>query len=242
MSESLDLKKVLDRSASDVSVDELSRKGFRTVKVLNREAIQRLILEAVDRVLRDRAEEIGREERDRISAQSQAEFDRLLRERLAREQEGIDEQQERLEGLRRELEAREARLAEEARELQGRAEAFEGRRQEDRGELRSFLETILEELRSPGDRTPAQSLQEIREAIEALGRRIAAGAGPAGTGSGDSDAEALASATIALAGEEGLESNIEQVGMKEAKAGGIRGTLAKLKCLKSGGGEGAAGP
>jgi len=257
MDEGLDLNKVLDKSASSISVEELSRKGFRTVKVLNRESIQRLILEAVDRVLKDRAEEIGREERDRIFAESRAEFDRLLAERMARERAGLVEAQEKIEaewaaiagvraqlaeeklrivGERSQLAEERSQLAEERAVLRTQAERIAHHDHEERSDLRDMLASLVAEVRAPA--AHATGISEIRDLIESLGRRIGSG----GSGRvGPEDAEALAAASLALNEERGLESNLDRVDVKQTTTGGVRGTLAKLKSMKSGGEGGAAG-
>ncbi|MBN1417847.1 MAG: hypothetical protein JXP34_03675 [Planctomycetes bacterium] len=274
MDEGLDLNKVLDKSASSVSVEELSRKGFRTVKVLNRESIQRLILQAVDRVLVDRAEEIGREERDRIFAESRAEFDRLLAERMAREREGLVGAQEKLDADRAQVAQERDRLAAERASFEESRKAFEAEREriertqaetgaaeedlrrreeelareleqvrrerEEHGDLRETLTSLVAELRAPAAQGPAGGFSEIREMIECLGRKIAAGPGGV-PGMMMDDSEALAAASLAISDEKGVESNLANVEVKQAKKGGVRGTLAKLKSLKAGGEGGAAG-
>lgn len=72
----IDIQKVIEQGAKVASLQDLQQKGFQKVKVLDEQAIQNLIAQAVDRVINTQTAE----ERERIAAQSRSEFERLLKE------------------------------------------------------------------------------------------------------------------------------------------------------------------
>jgi chromosome segregation ATPase len=81
MAQSLDIQDVIQKSTSQVSLKDLTRKGFKHVKVLNQATIQRLIVEAVDRVIDKRRDEISASERQKVIEESKAEFNTLASKR-----------------------------------------------------------------------------------------------------------------------------------------------------------------
>ncbi|HVR74674.1 MAG TPA: hypothetical protein VMT52_10095 [Planctomycetota bacterium] len=91
MTETLNIQKVINTSTSNVSLDDLSKKGFKQVKVLNQAVITRLIGEAVDRVLADRSKEIGKEEREKVIKEARGQFETLAKKRLEKERTRIED-------------------------------------------------------------------------------------------------------------------------------------------------------
>jgi len=90
MSQTLDIQKVISTSTSNVTLDDLNKKGFRQVKVLNQTLISRLIGEAVDRVLEDRCREITKDEREKVIKEARSQFEILAKRRLEKEHLRID--------------------------------------------------------------------------------------------------------------------------------------------------------
>lgn len=91
MAETLNIQKVINTSTSNVSLEDLSKKGFKQVKVLNQAVITRLIGEAVDRVLADRSKEIGKEEREKVIKEARGQFETLAKKRLEKERTRIED-------------------------------------------------------------------------------------------------------------------------------------------------------
>jgi len=112
MKDDIDIGQMISGSTADVSVQDLSRRGFKRVKVLNQEAIKGLILEAVKRVLESRREEISKEERERVIEESRREFEELVKKR-------VDEERERIRRTEEELRAREQEIKLISEELSG---------------------------------------------------------------------------------------------------------------------------
>lgn len=110
MPDTLDIQKVISTSTSSVSIDDLNKKGFKQVKVLNQAIITKLIGEAVDRVLSERSREIGKEERDKVIKEARSQFETLAKKRLEKERGRIDELERANGSLEAELETIRKRL------------------------------------------------------------------------------------------------------------------------------------
>ena len=89
MTESVDIREVIQKSTSEVSLQDLTKKGFKQVKVLNQASISRLVASAVDAVLQTRTAEISECERGKVIEESKQQFETLARERMA-EQAKVD--------------------------------------------------------------------------------------------------------------------------------------------------------
>lgn len=111
MGSSVDIDQVISRGTSQVALSDLSRKGFKKVRVVNQSAITRLIAEAVDTVMAKRASEISAAERRKVIDESQRQFEHLARERLQRERSRIGNLQSTNSALEEEIRTLKARLA-----------------------------------------------------------------------------------------------------------------------------------
>ncbi len=78
--QSLDVKKVLEKSASKTTLQELAKKGIQRVKVLDEAAITRMINEAVERILANRTNLVSKEDRTKIVSATRKELDKLIKE------------------------------------------------------------------------------------------------------------------------------------------------------------------
>lgn len=313
MTEALDIQKVISTSTSDVSLDDLNKKGFKQVKVLNQTVITRLISEAVDRVLEDKSREISRGERDKVIKEARTQFETLARDRLQKERGRIGELEKQNAALQNELETarkRQAALMEsqaerdqalvrlKALELEmssqkNRARELEEQLSKKEEELKALgakvssndsqleqklvqsearlaeaekslataqgqLEAKKEELErlSSSQQSPASEqvlaaltarleemakpseVNQIMMSLDSLSRKIAnLGPGQVG-GSGGGGKGVNLDALFSSAGEGAVESNVSKVKVKQAKAGGVSGALAKLRKLQKGGEDG----
>jgi DNA repair exonuclease SbcCD ATPase subunit len=222
--EGVDIKRVISGSTSAVPIAELSKKGFKEVKVLNQGVIVRLIGEAVDRVIASRSEKITREEREKVIQESKTQFESLARERVKREKDRVTELEKANEALLKETED----LRNELERV--KAEGGGGGKQED------LLAAVLDKLKGQavgGDLNQLQnSIQRIAERLD----RLPAGGG--GAGAAYVDKEVIIDALFRDQGGPQAESNISKVKIKQEKAGGVKDTLAKLKALQKGGKDG----
>ncbi len=227
-SEGVDIRGVISGSTSDVALSELSKKGFKQVKVLNQAVIQKLISEAVDRVISNRAQKIGREEREKVIHESKSQFEALAKERIQRERDRIGELERANESLLTETEDLRRRLKESEAEIQ--------RLSQQGGGTEALMESLLERLQGmPG--AAGGNLGQMEKSLEAIASKLERLQAGSGGGTEVVDKEVLLDALFRTSGGIEAESNMAQVKVKEAKAGGVKGTLAKLKALQKGGGK-----
>ncbi|MBI4601100.1 MAG: hypothetical protein HY721_03980 [Planctomycetes bacterium] len=167
MPETLDIQKVISTSTSNVSIDDLTRKGFKQVKVLNQALITKLIGEAVDRVLLDRSKAITRDERDKVIKEARTQFEDLAKQRLEKERSRIDELAAANGALKAELETLRKRLAATVEVQAARDQALA---------RTAALETELSGRKAELDRLAAEAhrAREAEKALEALRARLEA--------------------------------------------------------------------
>src|SRR5438552_6958645 len=88
----LDVRNVIEKSTSKVSLRDLEKKGFRKVKVLRAGDINQLIYKAVQTVLAKQPTGMNEEEREQVLAEAKAEY-----ERQTKQLQQLQETQERIE-------------------------------------------------------------------------------------------------------------------------------------------------
>jgi hypothetical protein len=243
MSKPLSVQDVIRQSATDVGIDELSRRGCRKVKVLDKQTVFRLIDEAVNRVVEERLAAATAQEREQIRAEARSEFQRLVKER----QEQLEERVQREVSAATE-EAR-AHADQQVQEYQERLAQLESQVGQEVEEGRvpgasaidpELLGSMIREAvaqAAPTSTGPSADLAALQQSIEALSRKVSAG-GPGGSSSSSSieppSEEALQAFFSRSSSSEQVESNISNVEVKNAKANGVNKNLAKLRSLKQG--------
>ena len=75
-----DVRAMLEKTTSKVSLRDLEKKGFRKVKVLRAADINQLIYKAVQTVIAKGGPSMGAAEREKIIKESQAEFQKLMKQ------------------------------------------------------------------------------------------------------------------------------------------------------------------
>ena len=222
MPDTVDIKKVISTSTASVSIDDLSKKGFKQVKVLNQAVITRLIGEAVDRVLEAKAEEITKEEKEKVIHEAHSHFEALAKERLERI------------GLQSELQAKTAEIE--------RLKAQLATKEEPKSDalVERILTAVNQKLQTAAQ--PAE-VQKIMLSLDTLSRRLSnMGSGGGGGGADMGDPETLKDFVLeSLFDKEkgaGVETNVTKVKVKQSKAGDVKGALAKLKKMQKGGEDG----
>lgn len=78
--EGFDVKKVVEKATSKITVNELQRRGVQHVKVLDEKTLHKLIKEAVENILMGRSGTLSDSERQRIYEDSRKELERLMAE------------------------------------------------------------------------------------------------------------------------------------------------------------------
>ncbi len=166
----LDIKRAIEQGTQRMTLKDLASQGFDNVKVLDEDAVEAMILKAVDRVISSQTSE----QREKILADSRKELDRLMREQKAMRsraqllESDKHELVEQVEGLQREL------------QLQGELEEenLHKKVQEGLASLQSQVDGLRAQ--SEAARTEAARLQEdkarlLKEAgrASALGKELA---------------------------------------------------------------------
>ena len=218
MSETLNVGEAIQKEASDVPLEELAKQGFKRVEVLDRKTINRLIEDAVVRVVAERLAEATERERAQITAEAKAKFQNMLKEQQQHDGESLSRVQGQVSDLETQANQLRADLARKESEI---------------AELQT---KTTQEAVSPA----SAELQALKESIDTLAKRVTSGT-LAGT---DFDPEATDEKAIqALIQRAGavstdLESNLQNVEVKRAQAkSGVNKHLEKLRQLKRGGGE-----
>ncbi|MDE0961454.1 MAG: hypothetical protein OSB09_11815, partial [Planctomycetota bacterium] len=227
MSQTFDVPDALQKCANTVSVDELARRGLRTVKVLNRSTVLRLIDEAVERVVAERLNQISDVDHQQIRSEARSEFTRLVKERKSEQLEQQKNYEDRIESLRNQAVTLEGQLH-EARSCP--APATPGI---DADQLRSVVKAAVEDAGVGSKESAGEEIEGIRQSIDNLAQRV--GTSTQGGGSSKINEAPSEEALVALFSKqtgEKLENNLDQVEVKNAKAGGVAASLAKLRGLQ----------
>ena len=116
MSSAFDVPKAVDKRLSTMAVDELAKRGMRTVKVLDKASIMSLIDEAVETVVADRLAELKVDDRERLREEAKTQFKKLVHERNSRQKEQQEAYEERIENLRAQAVSLEEKLEEAERQ------------------------------------------------------------------------------------------------------------------------------
>ena len=228
MSPTFDVPDALQKSANTVTVEELARRGLRTVKVLDRSTILRMIDEAVEKVVEERLTEISDVDQQQIRNEARSEFTRLVKERKSEQLEQQKNYEERIESLREQAVTLEGQL-QDARSCP--APATPGI---DADQLRSVVKAAVEDAGVGSKESSGEEIDGIRQSIDNLAQRV--GNSPQGGGFNKVSEAPSEEALVALFSKETgekLENNLDQVEVKNAKAGGVAASLAKLRGLQN---------
>jgi len=107
--EVLDVRKVIEKSTSKVSLRDLEKKGFRQVKVLRAGDINQLISNAVRKVLAAQPQGVmSEDEKKRVMAEARKEVDKSIAEKraLMQEKAALEQKAVQIEEAKKKLEAR----------------------------------------------------------------------------------------------------------------------------------------
>lgn len=177
----IDVKKVIEQSASKTTLQELAKKGIYRVKVLDETAITRMIGEAVQRIVGTKTNLISDTDRAKLVEASRKELDKLVKEfQGAKDRTELMEKDkaalaEQVENLQRQLQLQRKYTEElgKQRYEEGRASSkqqlddlraqLSGARKEGADDAREAQHELLDEVR----RQAAQHEGELRRQIEA---------------------------------------------------------------------------
>lgn len=173
--EVLDVRKVIEKSTSKVSLRDLEKKGFRQVKVLRAGDINQLIFKAVQNVLAKQPRGAGgmtEEEKQKVLSEAKAEVDRQLAEtrRAAAEAQRIEEEKGRIEEARKRLEEK---VAELNRQMLAEKKAFTDEKKAFEREKQALFEKGLAGQEAAARQYEGQ-VSELRQRIDRGDQRVEA--------------------------------------------------------------------
>ena len=164
MANTVDIERVLSGSVSEVTLDSLSKRGFKQVKVLNQANVRRLIAEAVDRVLTERSEQISEAEREKVIAESRKQFQSLANQKVDAERSKLEELELINRTLKEQLDSAKNRVG-ASMELQAERDQAVARTTSLENEVEG-LQQQLDELRQHAQEK-SQRVGELRQELEA---------------------------------------------------------------------------
>lgn len=156
--EVLDVRKVIEKSTSKVSLRDLEKKGFRQVKVLRAGDINQLIFKAVQNVLAKQPRGAGmtEEERDRIIKEARADVDAQMAQMR-----DMQAESQRIEEAHKNLEAK---LAEVNKQLAAEKAAVQRDRQAFQQERQALFDKGLQGQQAAEQKYQGQ-IEELRERL-----------------------------------------------------------------------------
>lgn len=236
MSPDIDVKDMIQQTTSEVQLEDLAKRGFKRVKVLDKEAVNRMIADAVDKVVADRLKIASGDERQQIQREVRADFDSQLKvfHETARQINSLQTEVERLRGA----------LVERETELKTRTRELETVRNTPAPDLGVLIRSALMEMKNEQSaEVPNAGMAELKSSIEALAKSVSDGIASGGRGGKLDDIgartdaasiRALINRTAESASQ--IESNLEHIEVQKARSKGVGGTLEKLKSLGKKGG------
>ena len=256
-----EIKEQLSARSRTATLDELANEGRKRVRLIRAEHIAQMVSEAVHAAIEESGL-LGQAEVDALVEKSRAEFRTVLRER-EQERQVARENEAQLESSEREFESLQARYEEVTQQLALANSELQQVRDELAAE-RELAQVVPEAQPGvPADvmRSMIQELADVKESVaqQAATDQDAQPAGADLTAAFDKLAGALndrldnfgkkmgisaavgGDAPVDLGsmfesgGDADLESNMDNITVKQKAAGGIAANLAKLKKLKGGG-------
>lgn len=180
----LDVRKVIEKSTSKVSLRDLEKKGFRKVKVLRAGDINQLIYKAVQTVLaKQPALGMGEAEREQVLAEAKAEYERQTKQlqQLQETQDRIEAEKATIEQKAREIEEAKKRLEQKVGELNQQLVGERNRMQAEKAEFAKEKEKLEREKQNLYEKgfdavnRQQQQVQELQAKLDAAEARASGG-------------------------------------------------------------------
>ena len=235
MGKQIDINRVIRGSACEVSLDSLTKRGVKQVKVVNQVAITKLISQTIDTVLSERQQEISATEREKVLEMAKTQVNNLARKNREQDQRPIGDLQQANQSLTMENERQAteiqrlqiARLSSAERSNLSAASANAGAV----AQLLTLGGAQLQKSQTPQanvDQDVLSALNTLNAKVEKL--KVAGGGGGAEVNVPDNVA-----IEFLINKDDEVETNLNTVEVKQKTAGDVKGALDKLKELQKGG-------
>ncbi len=260
-SNGVDIDNVIEKSTRKVSLDTLSKKGLKTVKVLRSDQINDMIMRAVDIVVakregKSRSEGVAESARREYLAEAKKELKILMKQRAE------------LEALINEAEAEKTIFAEELAKIRGEASELAAslkaekqahretakKKDEETDKLREMLDKFISDF---PEKKETQEIEVLRREIQSMSERdssladqiknivgemtkdikqdlagkLVAGSASAGPRGGKIEAKEVILDALFRQAAD-IDTNVAKLDVKEKKVGGVGDALAKLKNMR----------
>jgi chromosome segregation ATPase len=244
-----EIKEALSARSRTATLDELRSEGRKRVRLVRAEHIAAMISEAVNTAI-EHSGLVGPDEVERLVTKSRHEFQSILQQREQEQrtaqatEQTLEERESELEALRAQFEELQQSLAQTQQALAAAKAAPAAPAGAPTELLMSMMQematmkaNLLHQQQAPTPAAPAGAdltsaieklTGSLNDRIEKLGKKMGVSAAV------DSDAPLDLGGLFKDTGKE-LESNMQNIEVKQQSGGGIAANLARLKKLKGGG-------
>ena len=237
MGKQIDINRVIRGSACEVSLDSLTKRGVKQVKVVNQVAITKLISQTIDTVLSERQQEISATEREKVLEMAKTQVNNLARKNREQDQRTIGDLQQANQSLTMENERQATeiqRLQTEIARLSSSERSNLSAASANAGAVAQLLTLVGAQLQK--SQTPQANVdQDVLSALNTLNAKVEKLKVAGGGGGAEVNVPDNVAIEFLINKDDEVETNLNTVEVKQKTAGDDKGALDKLKELQKGG-------
>ncbi|MCH2373684.1 MAG: hypothetical protein MK538_05845 [Planctomycetes bacterium] len=237
MGKQIDINRVIRGSACEVSLDSLTKRGVKQVKVVNQVAITKLISQTIDTVLSERQQEISATEREKVLEMAKTQVNNLARKNREQDQRTIGDLQQANQSLTMENERQATeiqRLQTEIARLSSSERSNLSAASANAGAVAQLLTLVGAQLQK--SQTPQANVdQDVLSALNTLNAKVEKLKVAGGGGGAEVNVPDNVAIEFLINKDDEVETNLNTVEVKQKTAGDVKGALDKLKELQKGG-------
>ena len=237
MGKQIDINRVIRGSACEVSLDSLTKRGVKQVKVVNQVTITKLISQTIDTVLSERQQEISATEREKVLEMAKTQVNNLARKNREQDQRTIGDLQQANQSLTMENERQATeiqRLQTEIARLSSSERSNLSAASANAGAVAQLLTLVGAQLQK--SQTPQANVdQDVLSALNTLNAKVEKLKVAGGGGGAEVNVPDNVAIEFLINKDDEVETNLNTVEVKQKTAGDVKGALDKLKELQKGG-------
>ena len=237
MGKQIDINRVIRGSACEVSLDSLTKRGVKQVKVVNQVTITKLISQTIDTVLSERQQEISATEREKVLEMAKTQVNNLARKNREQDQRTIGDLQQANQSLTMENERQATeiqRLQTEIARLSSSERSNLSAASANAGAVAQLLTLVGAQLQQ--SQTPQANVdQDVLSALNTLNAKVEKLKVAGGGGGAEVNVPDNVAIEFLINKDDEVETNLNTVEVKQKTAGDVKGALDKLKELQKGG-------